>query len=133
MTCCPFLMTGVSASSSRTGHERIADPFACGGYRGIGRVRPLPPPPFFRCGNVLRVINQNARRWVDKVGSGRADFAKATSPEDSPLRPERRSELDCNDATEIARRSRHDALTLPIVRRSEQIPKLSDRWKTIRW
>ena len=34
-----------------------------------------------------------------------------------------RSELDCNDATEIGGRSRHDALTLPMLRRSERTPK----------
>jgi SRSO17 transposase len=34
-----------------------------------------------------------------------------------------RSELDCNNATAIGGRSRHDAIALPMLRGSEQIPK----------
>src|ERR1700755_2885317 len=37
-----------------------------------------------------------------------------------------RSELDCNDATEIGGRSRHDALTLPMLRRSQRTPEICD-------
>jgi hypothetical protein len=39
-------------------------------------------------------------------------YAKVTSPEDPPLRPGTpRSELDCNDATEIAPLSQRDSRT----------------------
>ena len=51
-------------------------------------------------------------------------YAKVTSPEDLAVAARTpRSELDCNNATAIGGRSRHDAIALPMLRGSEQIPK----------
>ena len=47
---------------------------------------------------------------------------KPISPRSAVAARTPRSELDC-DATEIGGRSRHDALTLPMLRRSERTPK----------
>src|SRR3981189_659053 len=52
---------------------------------------------------------------------------EGTQPRESPVAASTpRSELDCNDATEIGGRARHDALALPMLRRSEPDTKVCD-------